>query len=743
MVIDPKDVGELQRALNDAASKASVLWTTFVIFQLYLAIAFGSVTHRDLFLETPIKLPLLNVDLPLVGFFVVAPIVLVIFHFYVFLQLLGLASKAKDYETLLLTEAPVATDRQYLRQRLDVFPILQFLAGPTDQRTGFRGLCLRFMAWITLFLTPVIILLQGQVTFLPYHSPWVWLQRGVLLIDVIAIWYFWLQLRPRPDDDPILRPWPAKAWMYFGVAGSACVIFFSWYLATFPGEWLDEHLPDIPFPRNWTPDWSNSDDWTTLQNILFKSAAIDEVTGRPRSTFSNRLILTDQSFISDPDKVDKVDVSRSFRGRDLRQAVLNRADLRKADFTGAILQGAQLQNAKLQKASFGCASKYQVDTSIRSGWSAAATDDFAGCTSLQDANLGWAQLQEANLQRAQLQRALLEAAQLQGANLYMAQLQGARLGTTLADLGWSPLFGAQLQGANLVLAQLQGADLFDTRLQGATLRGANLLGARLLGIQLQGASLEGAQLRGTNLYKAQLQGANLHDAHLQCADLLGAQLQGANLHGAHLQGARLEDAQLQGARLDYAGLEGTILEGADLESASIREAWAWRARGTPKLNLTIVQDVDVHTKPWSSWTNSTFVEWRDAIASIFPLGALRDLMIERLSPLDDAVEQLGTFEAVFWVSARPREELEKARAEFLVNLACSRDGAPYVARSLLENFIWEAERARDASPLPDQSRNERRLFAERLRRKYDAATCAGVKGFTEDDWTRVSELSLN
>jgi len=92
VAIDPKDLGELQKALNKAAGKASVLWTTFTTFQLYLAIAFGSVTHRDLFfLETPIKLPLLNVDLALVGFFAVAPLLLLIFHFYLFLQLLGLA----------------------------------------------------------------------------------------------------------------------------------------------------------------------------------------------------------------------------------------------------------------------------------------------------------------------------------------------------------------------------------------------------------------------------------------------------------------------------------------------------------------------------------------------------------------------------------------------------------------------------------------------------------------------------
>src|SRR5215469_16907826 len=116
VAIDAKDLGELQKALNEAAGKASVLWTTFITFQLYLAIAFGSVTHRDLFLATPIKLPLLNVDLPVVGFFFVAPMVLLIFHFYVFLQLLGLASKAKDYNTLLLSEALDESDRQYVRQ---------------------------------------------------------------------------------------------------------------------------------------------------------------------------------------------------------------------------------------------------------------------------------------------------------------------------------------------------------------------------------------------------------------------------------------------------------------------------------------------------------------------------------------------------------------------------------------------------------------------------------------------------
>src|SRR5262249_15376046 len=267
-----------------------------------------------------------------------------------FLQLLGLASKAKDYNTLLVDEAPAASDQRYLRQRLDVFPILQFLAGPSDQRTGFSR-SLRLIAWITLVATPVLILLQAQVTFLPYHQWWiVWLQRVAVLIDLVLIWYFWLHLRS--DDDPI-KGASRKAWIYLGAAVTLCVAIFSIYLATFPDEWLNEHLPELRYvPATWRPDWSKKDDWTSLHALhaLLFEGAVDPVSSQPSSVFSNRLVLTDQSFVVDPEKLDKITVSHFFRGRDLRLAVLNWTDLRKADFTGAQLQGASLEGAQLQGA---------------------------------------------------------------------------------------------------------------------------------------------------------------------------------------------------------------------------------------------------------------------------------------------------------------------------------------------------------------------------------------------------------
>src|SRR5262249_16385256 len=157
--------------------------------------------------------------------FTVAPTILLIFHFYMFLQLLALAKKAKDYDTLLREAAPVDQDRQYLRQRLDSFLVLQFLAGPKEQRSGLAGLSLRLIVWITLVAGPVLVLLQGQITFLPYHLKWVtWLQRVVILIDLAVIWYFWDRIRN--EDAPIFSRVPRNIWRASGAVVCSCVILF-------------------------------------------------------------------------------------------------------------------------------------------------------------------------------------------------------------------------------------------------------------------------------------------------------------------------------------------------------------------------------------------------------------------------------------------------------------------------------------------------------------------------------------
>jgi hypothetical protein len=150
MGIEPRDLGALEKAVNDAASLARGLWITFVSFATLIAITTGTVTHKHLLLELPLKLPLLNVDLPLIGYFVAVPLFFVVFHFYVLLQLDGLAAKIDDYNALLHDEIPLAADRHLLRQRLDSFIFAQVLVGARGRREGRIGWLNRAVASITL-----------------------------------------------------------------------------------------------------------------------------------------------------------------------------------------------------------------------------------------------------------------------------------------------------------------------------------------------------------------------------------------------------------------------------------------------------------------------------------------------------------------------------------------------------------------------------------------------------------------
>jgi alkanesulfonate monooxygenase SsuD/methylene tetrahydromethanopterin reductase-like flavin-dependent oxidoreductase (luciferase family) len=72
---DTKEAEALAAALNHSSERAQTLWFSFLTFMLYLAIAIGTTTHRMLFREDPLNLPVLNIPLPLVAFYILTPII--------------------------------------------------------------------------------------------------------------------------------------------------------------------------------------------------------------------------------------------------------------------------------------------------------------------------------------------------------------------------------------------------------------------------------------------------------------------------------------------------------------------------------------------------------------------------------------------------------------------------------------------------------------------------------------------
>ena len=404
------DLEAIRKAVDDAASVGGGLWLSYLFVLFYLGVAAGAVTHADLFLENPVKLPFLNVELPLLAFFVLAPILFVIVHAYTLVHLVMLAEKAKRYHRALhdpqrnITEAA----RENMQWQLPSNIFIQFLAGPRDLRAGAFGWLLRAIARTTLVIAPILLLLLMQVQFLPFHSLFItWTQRIVLVVDLLLIWKLWGRiLAGRDADSGSFSSWPLGA---IGLAFGYAAFVFSWLIATFPGEGQD-NLPNqglfwFPFPK---PD----KELVTLNRLVFQSD-VDERSRRRRLPFSNTLVLTGFNIyeglgIDDPDKLKWREFVFRERGRNLRGAILDFANLSKVDFTDADLQGASLAQAQLQKAAF-------------EGAELQGASVYGG--ELQGATFVFAHLQGASLSGAQLQGAVLRAADLKGARLDGAHLQ--------------------------------------------------------------------------------------------------------------------------------------------------------------------------------------------------------------------------------------------------------------------------------------------------------------------------------
>jgi hypothetical protein len=87
------DLEEIKKAVEDAASVSGGLWLSYLFVLSYIAIAAGAVTHDDLLLVRAVKLPFLNVELPLKAFFALAPFVVLIIHAYALMHFIMLGKK--------------------------------------------------------------------------------------------------------------------------------------------------------------------------------------------------------------------------------------------------------------------------------------------------------------------------------------------------------------------------------------------------------------------------------------------------------------------------------------------------------------------------------------------------------------------------------------------------------------------------------------------------------------------------
>ena len=183
----------LRDVVVDAATVGAGLWFSYVFVLLYLFIAVAGVTHRNLFFEDPVKLPFLNVDLPIVSFFLFGPVLFLIVHTYVLIHLVLFAGKVGIFHSELRAQVTDPKTRAQLRWQLPSNLFVQAIAGAREVRTGATGRLMWVIALISLVVAPVALLVSFQIQFLPYHPrPLIasWLRVSVV-VDIVLLWILW------------------------------------------------------------------------------------------------------------------------------------------------------------------------------------------------------------------------------------------------------------------------------------------------------------------------------------------------------------------------------------------------------------------------------------------------------------------------------------------------------------------------------------------------------------------------
>jgi uncharacterized protein YjbI with pentapeptide repeats len=629
-------------------------------------------------------LPFLNVDLPLLGFFWLGPLIFLIVHAYVLLHFVLLAGKVGDFDAELKEQIPDEDVRRRLRRQLPSNIFVQFLAGSREVRTGVMGFMLRLIAQISLVIGPIALLVFFELQFLPYHD-WAitWWHRIAVLADIALLWMLWPSIA-RGETAQLSRRDLRRGKIVALAVASLVPALLVTTIATFPGEWPLDNLPSLQFipwknQKNhpwWPPEWRLA----SLHELLV-AGEVDFAARKPTSIWSNRLVLPgfdaiDHAKFDSEAKIDAVSETISLRARHLEGAVLIGAKLRKADFTGAQLQGAKFEKSDLRGAKFECGDN-----------------------------------KEHSPQCAQLQGASLDSAQLQGASLDEAQLQGASLDK------------AQLQGASLDKAQLQGASLDEAQLQGASLDEA----------QLQGASFDKAQLQGASLDEAQLQGAVLYLTQLQGVSLIGTQLQGMSLDSIFAWRADAGEASWEDTRVVSPFIKpikcfnATQLQLPDHRSGDLDYLPGRINSGYKKYKKKEPPNCD--------WTAEDFKKLKVLIAEVVPQGDHRRDAMERIEEkLDpDPTKTLAGEDemAKLWndrANSSPTTEVyEKRLAGIWEQIGCAAEGAPYVIRGLLAHFAYYR------NPFEAQSSQPYKLAQAFL----DEEQCPGAHGLTEDEKAKL------
>jgi uncharacterized protein YjbI with pentapeptide repeats len=440
----PKPIAEFEglKTIAEATSNAQKLFVAMLGGCLYSWLTIG--TTKDVALLTnsaSSPLPIIGTALPIVGFYTVAPIVLLAMYFYFHLNMQRLWEALADLPA-------VFPDGRSLDKRADPWLLNGLVSAHFVRLRRQRPALSRVQQWLSILLAwwvvPVtVFVFWGR--FLPCHD---W--SGTLLhvwLLAIATGFGWMSYRlacrtlrgARRRPFRWTQPWKHGRTLMrtvglLGTCGVGVVLYFFSFGAIegLPHDKMfSVERPDVGrySPRSFAPRFLALLGFRTYADLVEEEISIrplnwDESQGEYRTVKGATLDRANMQYAF---AADAFLVNAKLFGADLNNALLDGANLSNADLRHANLKGADLRGARLNKAKLEWAKLPGAE--LVSAFLISA--NLSGCD-LTDAILVTANLSEANLSDANLTKANLTEAKLNGADLTNANLDFAILrGTDL------------------------------------------------------------------------------------------------------------------------------------------------------------------------------------------------------------------------------------------------------------------------------------------------------------------------
>ena len=458
----PKNLIEFKalEIVKETSQNARKVFFAMLLGCVYSWLTIATTTDVRLLTNTASSpLPIIGTEIPIAGFYIVAPLVLICLYFYFHLYLIKLWEALSGLPAIF-----------HDGKRLDEIAYPWLLNGLVRRHFKLLKTDRPFIAhvqeWITIMLAWWVVPITMIAFWLRYIRLHDWrgtsFHIGLIVVSFSFAIIFYrlcaLTLKSKKSQIFRLKDFLKDKRFYYGVIVVLVGFFFILLsYGTIEGVRTKEHyFSDI---KKFVP-WA----FEKLGYGVFVNFREQRVTEIPPNIGA----------ISKGERLEFVK-GANLKGRNLIYADLSEAFMVKADLRRASLNYAILKNTNLQQADLRETDLQEADL---------------GNANLKQANLSGAKLQQTNLGESELQNCIFERANLQQADLRSANLMDAYLWD--ANLKQAKFGNAILQNTEFVRANLQEVNLWNANLEQADLRNVNLKDAYLWGALFINANLTGA-----------------------------------------------------------------------------------------------------------------------------------------------------------------------------------------------------------------------------------------------------------